>query len=60
MAAGLCLRPAQPSNATSASVSVQISKVLHPSPASPAANRDWLGQATAQLEALGVWEKRTQ
>ena len=35
--------------------SVQIGKVLHPSPASPAANHDWPGQAAAQLEALGVW-----
>jgi single-strand selective monofunctional uracil DNA glycosylase len=34
---------------------VSIGRVLHPSPASPAANRDWAGQATAQLRALGVW-----
>jgi single-strand selective monofunctional uracil DNA glycosylase len=33
----------------------QIGKVLHPSPASPAANRDWAGAATKQLIALGVW-----
>lgn len=32
-----------------------IGRVLHPSPASPAANRGWAEQATAQLEALGVW-----
>jgi single-strand selective monofunctional uracil DNA glycosylase len=30
-------------------------RVLHPSPASPLANRDWPGAATRQLEALGVW-----
>ena len=30
--------------------------VLHPSPASPAANRDWAGQAGRQLAALGVWK----
>ncbi|MBK8091786.1 MAG: single-stranded DNA-binding protein [Verrucomicrobiaceae bacterium] len=30
-------------------------RVLHPSPASPAANRDWAGAATKQLEKLGVW-----
>lgn len=30
-------------------------RILHPSPASPAANRDWAGAATRQLEALGVW-----
>jgi single-strand selective monofunctional uracil DNA glycosylase len=28
--------------------------ILHPSPASPAANRGWAEQAEAQLEALGV------
>ena len=37
-------------------VAVQVGKVLHPSPASPAANRDWAGQAAAQLKALGVWD----
>lgn len=31
-------------------------RVLHPSPASPAANRDWAGAATKQLVNLGVWE----
>jgi len=34
---------------------VRIGRVLHPSPASPAANRDWAGAATRQLNALGVW-----
>jgi single-strand selective monofunctional uracil DNA glycosylase len=33
----------------------RIGRVLHPSPASPAANRGWAAQAVAQLEALGVW-----
>jgi single-strand selective monofunctional uracil DNA glycosylase len=33
----------------------RIGKILHPSPASPAANRDWSGQAVAALECLGVW-----
>ncbi len=32
-----------------------LGKILHPSPASPAANRDWAGTATRQLEELGVW-----
>lgn len=35
---------------------VRVGRVLHPSPASPAANRDWAGQATRQLQALGVWK----
>jgi single-strand selective monofunctional uracil DNA glycosylase len=34
---------------------VRIGQLLHPSPASPAANRDWAGQATRQLTTLGVW-----
>jgi single-strand selective monofunctional uracil DNA glycosylase len=32
-----------------------IGRILHPSPASPAANRGWAGQATKELERLGVW-----
>ena len=34
---------------------VRIGKILHPSPASPAANRGWAGQATKQLKAQGIW-----
>jgi len=34
-------------------LSVEVASILHPSPASPAANRGWLAQARAQLEALG-------
>ncbi len=34
---------------------VKVGRILHPSPASPAANRDWAAQATAQLCELGVW-----
>jgi single-strand selective monofunctional uracil DNA glycosylase len=33
----------------------RIGKVLHPSPASPAANRGWAPAAERQLRALGVW-----
>ncbi len=33
---------------------VRVGEVLHPSPASPAANRGWGRQAVAQLRALGV------
>jgi single-strand selective monofunctional uracil DNA glycosylase len=36
--------------------SIKTGQILHPSPASPAANRDWPGQVTAQLKALGVWK----
>ncbi len=32
-----------------------ISKILHPSPASPAANRDWSGTAEKQLIDAGIW-----
>jgi single-strand selective monofunctional uracil DNA glycosylase len=35
--------------------SFQIGKILHPSPASPAANQDWAGKARTQLTHLGVW-----
>jgi len=34
---------------------VRIGSILHPSPASPAANRGWTAQVEAQLDALGVW-----
>ena len=44
-------RAAQALNGTD----VRIGRVLHPSPASPAANRGWSEAATAQLEALGIW-----
>jgi single-strand selective monofunctional uracil DNA glycosylase len=37
---------------------VSIGTVLHPSPASPLANRGWAPQATAQLRALGVCPPR--
>jgi len=35
--------------------SVNIGQVLHPSPASPAANRGWAEQAEAQLHGLDIW-----
>jgi len=37
-------------------VGVKFGQILHPSPASPIANRDWAQAATRQLKALGVWE----
>ncbi len=33
----------------------EIGRVLHPSPASPAANRGWAEAAGKQLSALGIW-----
>ena len=38
-----------------AGIDVRIGRVLHPSPASPAANRGWSEAATRQLVELGVW-----
>ncbi len=38
-----------------ANLPVKVGKILHPSPASPAANRDWAGQVESQLRELGVW-----
>ena len=38
-----------------AGIDVRIGKVLHPSPASPAANRGWSEAASRQLSALGLW-----
>jgi single-strand selective monofunctional uracil DNA glycosylase len=35
---------------------VKIGLILHPSPASPAANRNWKGLAARQLQALGIWD----
>lgn len=32
-----------------------LGRILHPSPASPLANRGWAALATRQLETLGVW-----
>lgn len=34
---------------------LKVGRILHPSPASPAANRDWKGLVTRQLDQLGVW-----
>ena len=35
-------------------IEVRVAGILHPSPASPAANRDWQGQARTQLAELGI------
>jgi single-strand selective monofunctional uracil DNA glycosylase len=34
---------------------VHIGQILHPSPANPAANRDWSGAVTAQMMKLDIW-----
>ena len=34
----------------------RVGKVLHPSPASPAANRGWAEAATRQMLAQGIWD----
>ncbi len=36
-------------------MSVKVESILHPSPASPAANRGWAQAVTARLLDLGVW-----
>lgn len=41
--------------ATIVGSSAQVSRILHPSPASPAANRGWAEAAAKQLAAAGVW-----
>ena len=37
---------------------LKIGRILHPSPANPAANRDWSGQVTAHMKAMKVWNDR--
>jgi len=41
--------------AAASGLTTKLGRVLHPSPASPAANRDWAGAAGKQLRDLGVW-----
>lgn len=36
----------------------RVGRILHPSPASPAANRGWAEAATRQLAEIGVWGTR--
>ena len=36
---------------------VRFGRILHPSPASPAANKGWAGVAARQLKELCVWER---
>jgi len=37
-------------------MAIRIETVLHPSPASPAANRGWSEAATKKMRALGLWD----
>lgn len=37
-------------------MNVNVSKILHPSPASPAANKNWAEKAAQQLIQSGVWQ----
>ncbi len=39
-----------------AGMGVKIGRVLHPSPASPAANRGWAEAATQQMVVQGIWQ----
>ncbi len=32
-----------------------VTRILHPSPASPAANKDWSGTASRQMRDAGIW-----
>lgn len=41
----------------SAGLNLQLGKILHPSPASPAANRGWAKMASRQLVESGVWKR---
>ena len=42
--------------ATEVLKSIRIGRILHPSPASPAANQGWASAATRQLQELGIWK----
>ena len=41
--------------AVAGKLNVKLGKILHPSPASPAANRGWPQAVTKQLVELGIW-----
>ena len=41
--------------ASHANPDMQVGRILHPSPASPVANKGWAEAAEKQLRALGVW-----
>ncbi|HEU0220265.1 MAG TPA: uracil-DNA glycosylase family protein [Gallionella sp.] len=35
---------------------IRVGRILHPSPASPTANRGWAEQAIRQMQELGLWD----
>jgi single-strand selective monofunctional uracil DNA glycosylase len=35
---------------------IRVGRILHPSPASPAANRGWTNTVTRQMVELGIWD----
>lgn len=37
-------------------LNIKLGQILHPSPASPAANRGWAAAASRQLVELGIWK----
>ncbi|MFG0268221.1 MAG: single-stranded DNA-binding protein [Rhodopirellula sp. JB055] len=42
-------------NGVASQTPMNIHRILHPSPASPAANKDWAGKATRQLADAKIW-----
>jgi single-strand selective monofunctional uracil DNA glycosylase len=36
---------------------IEVASIPHPSPANPAANRDWARQARAALRTAGIWQR---
>lgn len=51
-----CLARVVSQNESMLSSELTIHRVLHPSPASPAANKDWAGKATKSLVDAGIWK----
>lgn len=52
---GIGVFAAQRARQVLAGTDVQVCSILHPSPASPQANRDWAGQVVARLVELNIW-----
>lgn len=55
-AVGIGAFAARQAETAAAGKSIKVGQVLHPSPASPASNRDWAGQVVKQMQALGIWK----